>query len=59
MNGVCSAQNIFVSRSTNPQNTSNERKLIQQHKGVLRLHKLLGLVRAELKAPLWGLPLPQ
>ena len=59
MNGVCSAQNIFVCKKHQPaQNTSNERKLIQQHKGVLRLQKLLGLVRAELKAPLWGLPLP-
>ena len=59
MNGVCSAQNIFVCKKHQPtQNTSNERKLIQQHRGVLRLQKLLGLVRAEPKAPLWGLPLP-
>ena len=59
MNGVCSAQSIFVCKKHQPtQNTSNERKLIQQHRGVLRLQKLLGLVRAEPKAPLWGLPLP-
>ena len=59
MNGVCSAQNIFVCKKHQPtQNASNERKLIQQHRGVLRLQKLLGFVGVEPKAPLWGFPFP-
>lgn len=44
MNGVCSAQDMFVCKKHKPtQRTSNKRKLIQQLRGVARLQKLLSL----------------
>ena len=58
MNGVCSAQNMFVCKKHKPtQHTSNKKKLIQQHRGVSRLQKLLGLLGTGPRVSLWGLSL--
>lgn len=58
MNGVCSAQNMFVCKKHKPtQHTSNKKKLIQQHRGVWGLQKLLGLLGTGPRVSLWGLSL--